>query len=100
MQTSKIKTKRKFETNQKITLALAIFIEHGTMAQKLDDLIMQFKSCHWLSHHGLSAIMARVRCDILGTFFIFVLVYFSQFWGPFYKTIIPLALVEYILLRY
>ena len=30
------KTKIKLKTNQKITLAIAIFIEHSNMAQKLD----------------------------------------------------------------
>lgn len=48
------KTKTKLETNQNILLlTLSIFIEHGTVAQKLDHLICNSRVFIWLSQHGL-----------------------------------------------
>ena len=60
---------------------------------------MQIESFHWLSHHGMSHYTMiykngeRMR-DFLGLF-VFIVVWFSIFWGVFNKTIIPLALVGY-----
>ena len=57
---------------------------------------MQFKSFHWLSHHGLYHALqyGKRKRDFLGRFgFYFVL--FAILWGCFNKTIIPLALVGY-----
>jgi len=74
---------------------------HGICAMKLylklDHWIMQFESFHWLSHHGLWAIIpcsknkVSVRASFLLLlllflifgFFILILVYFSIFWGRF-----------------
>ena len=61
---------------------------------------MHFESFHWLSHHGLGAIipcstnMVSVRMIVLRRFYFFKfsLLYFG---GVFNKTIIPLALVRY-----
>ena len=65
---------------------------------------MKFKSFHWLSHHGIRAIipcstsMVSVSLILGGVFtFILLLFYFSfLYFGCVYnKTIIPLELVGY-----
>ena len=61
---------------------------------------MQLKSFHWLSHHGICAIipcstnMIRKRV-IFGAFLLLVKSIFLCFGGAFNKTIIPFALVGY-----
>ena len=61
--------------------------------------MMQLESFHWLSYHMLWAI---IPCStnfsvVLGIFF--YLACFLHFWGIFNKTIIPLALVGYEMIK-
>ena len=58
--------------------------------QRLDYWIMQSKSFHWLTHHGLSAIKQSIHMIFLGTF-ILISVQFLYCGGVFNKTILFLS---------